>query len=30
MVNLRESLGLVGDLKTFAELQNMEDIMKLG
>jgi hypothetical protein len=29
MVDLRESLGLVGDLEAFVELQNMEDIMEL-
>jgi hypothetical protein len=30
VVDLFEGLGLVGDLETFAELQNMEDIMELG
>jgi hypothetical protein len=29
MVNLGEGLGLVGDLKAFAELRHMEDIMEL-
>jgi hypothetical protein len=30
MVDFLEGLGLVGDLETFAELGNMEDIMELG
>jgi hypothetical protein len=30
MVDLLEGLGLVRDLEAFVELQNMEDIMKLG
>jgi hypothetical protein len=30
VVDLREGLGLVRDLKAFAELRNMEDIMELG
>jgi hypothetical protein len=29
VVDFCEGLGLVGDLKAFAELQNMEDIMEL-
>jgi hypothetical protein len=29
VVDLLEGLGLVGDLETFAELRNMEDIMEL-
>jgi hypothetical protein len=28
VINLFESLGLVGDLETFAELRHMEDIME--
>jgi hypothetical protein len=30
VVDIREGLGLVGDLEAFVELQNMDDIMELG
>jgi hypothetical protein len=30
VVDLLEGFRLVGDLETFAELRNMEDIMELG
>jgi hypothetical protein len=30
VVDLLEGLGFIGDLKAFAELRNMEDIMELG
>jgi hypothetical protein len=30
VINLGEGLGLVGDLKAFAELRHMEGIMELG
>jgi hypothetical protein len=29
VINLREGLGLVGNLKAFAELRDMKDVMEL-